>query len=142
VGRRRKAREIVLQALYEHEIGGRPWEEALGNQLGRRGPGPETESFARRLMEVTVRHREELDAEIRSVLENWDFSRVSVVDRNILRSALAELRYLPDVPAAVVINEALEIARKFSTDDSSRFINGILDRLARRDGRFESKEVS
>ncbi len=139
--RRRKAREIVLQALYEIEIAGRPWEEVLENQFERRRPGRETAEYARRLLETTVDHIEELDVEIRAVLENWDITRVSVVDKNILRAALAELRHCPDVPAAVVITEAIEVARKFSSDDSSRFINGILDRLAH-PGETETTELS
>jgi N utilization substance protein B len=64
-------------------------------------------------------------------LENWDLGRVALVDKNILRFALAELLYFADVPPAVIINEAIEIARRFSTDDAGRFVNGLLDRFAR-----------
>lgn len=121
----------MLQALYEMEIVGKSCEEVLQNQLDRRSPGEEIAAYTRRLLETTVEHLSEIDREIQGVLENWDMSRIAIVDKNILRASVAELRYFPDVPVAVVISEAIEVGKKFSTPDSTRFINGVLDKLAR-----------
>jgi len=131
VGRRRKAREVVLQALYELEFSDRPWQEVLEDQFQRRASGAETARYARSLLEITLAHREELDRLIEAALEHWDLERVSLVDRNILRLALAELIYMPEVPVRVVIDEAIEVARKYSSADAGQFVNGVLDRLAR-----------
>lgn len=131
MGRRRKAREIVLQALYEAEFSEKPWDEILDDQLERRGPAGETADHARRLFLSTMEHLNELDDRIESSLENWDLERVSLVDKNILRFALAEILYFDDVPSRVIINEAIEIAHRYSSSDAGRFINGLLDRFVR-----------
>lgn len=129
MGKRRKAREIVLQALYEAEFSDKPLEEILGEQVARREPGPETTEHARRLFFKTMENLDQLDERIKASLENWDMERVSLVDKNILRFALAEILYFDDIPSKVIINEAIEIAHRYSSFDAGRFINGLLDRF-------------
>ena len=131
MGRRRKAREIVLQALYEAEFSDGPLDAVIDRQIHQRDPNPETAEYARELFGRTVAHRDELDAMIESGLDNWEMDRVALVDKNILRFALAEVLYFPDVPSRVIINEAIEIAHRYSSADAGRFVNGLLDRLIR-----------
>ena len=131
MSRRRKAREIVLQALYEREFSELPNDEIVERLIAGREPSEETAAHARALFAATVDHLEEIDGVIAAALENWEMGRVALVDKNILRFALAELLYFADVPPAVIINEAIEIARRYSTDDAGRFVNGLLDRFAR-----------
>jgi len=78
-----------------------------------------------------VEKREELDRIIREYLENWDFERLSLIDRNILRFALAEVLYFPDVPSSVIIDEAIEIAHRYSSEDAGRLVNGLVDRAVK-----------
>jgi N utilization substance protein B len=131
MGRRRKAREIVLQALYEAEFAGDAQERVIERQIDRREPNPETAEYARQLFTRVLSHRDELDGMIESGLDNWEMDRVALVDKNILRFALAEVLYFPDVPSRVIINEAIEIAHRYSSADAGRFVNGLLDRFIR-----------
>lgn len=131
MGKRRKAREIVLQALYEAEFSDKSLEDIFGEQIARRDPGPETAEHARKLFFTTMENLGELDERIESSLENWDMKRVALVDKNILRFALAEILYFDDIPSKVIINEAIEIAHRYSSFDAGRFINGLLDRFTR-----------
>jgi N utilization substance protein B len=126
-----------LQALYESEFSDRPALQVVDEQIQRRGPSDEGAERARELFLKTVEKRDELDGVIRSFLEHWDFERVSLVDRNILRFALAEVLYFPDVPSSVIIDEAIEVAHRYSSEDAGRFINGLVDRFVkefRKDG--------
>jgi len=113
--------------LYENDVAGTAPREmfARSDQLGTTPDG--TRAFAERLVEGTLAHRDSLDALISKQADNWRLARMPVVDRNILRLALFELLHEPDTPHPVVIDEALEIAKRFSTPRSSQFINGILD---------------
>jgi N utilization substance protein B len=122
---------MVLQALYEAEFSDRSPTEIVDEQIGRRNPSDETAGHARELFLKTMEKRDDLDRIIRSVLDNWELERVSLVDRNILRFALAEVLYFPDVPSRVIIDEAIEVAHRYSSDDAGRFVNGLLDRLVR-----------
>ncbi len=137
MGKRRRAREIVLQALYESEFSDRTPQDIIDEQIGRRAPSDETADYARALFFKTVEKKDDLDRVIQSLLENWDPGRVSLVDRNILRFALAEVLYFPDVPARVIIDEAIEVAHRFSSDEAGRFVNGLVDTFVkefRKDG--------
>ncbi len=129
MSRRRKAREIVLQALYECEFSDEAPEAVLERRLADRASGAETAEYARRLFARTVAERDALDAIIRDRLEHWAMDRVALIDRNILRFALAEVLHFPDVPSRVIIDEAIEIAHQFSSEDAGRFINGLVDRF-------------
>jgi N utilization substance protein B len=127
MGKRRRARELVLQALYEAEFSDRPAAQVVDEQIERRGPSDESADRARALFLKTVEKRDDLDRIIRAFLKNWEFERVSLVDRNILRFALAEVLYFPDVPSSVIIDEAIEIAHRYSSDEAGGFINGLVD---------------
>jgi N utilization substance protein B len=86
-------------------------------------------TFTDGLIRGTLTHRDDLDAEIKKHAKNWDLHRMAVIDRNILRLATYEMRYREDIPPVVSINEAVDIAKKYSTEDSGRFVNGILDKV-------------
>ncbi len=131
MSKRRKAREIALQTLYASEISGVGWEDTFGDTIERRKPSGEAVEYARRLVFRVIESRNDLDGRISGILENWELERVSVIDRTILCIALAELLYFPRTPTKVIINEAIEVAHRFSSRDAGRFVNGILDRLAR-----------
>jgi len=122
---------MVLQALYESEFSDRSSAQVVEEQIGRRGPSEEGADRARDLFLKTVEKREELDRIIREYLENWDFERLSLIDRNILRFALAEVLYFPDVPSSVIIDEAIEIAHRYSSEDAGRLVNGLVDRAVK-----------
>jgi transcription antitermination factor NusB len=127
--KRTRARELALQALYQLDLRG---PEVLG-QVDRVLAGdtaePEVRRFARQLVDGCWAHREDLDARIATVADNWEIHRMAVVDRNILRLASYELLFLDDVPPKVAINEAIDLAKRYSTADSGAFVNGILDRI-------------
>jgi N utilization substance protein B len=123
--RRRGARKIALDVLYEHDVSGVSTSEILG----RYDPEPAHE-FAGVLVQGVVQHRAELDRLIAGYAEDWTIERMPVIDRNLLRLGTFELLYLDNVPAAVTINEAVELAKTFSTEDSGRFVNGVLGRIA------------
>jgi N utilization substance protein B len=130
VGKRRKGRELVVQACYASQLAGRPLDACVEDQLVRRQPAPETAAFARRLSGILADHQREIDVWLRRLLEHWAPERVGEVERAVLRLALAELRHCPDVPWRVVINEACELARRFGSEEAVAFVNGILDRAA------------
>ncbi len=124
---RRKSRELALQMLYQWEMSGHTPVQVLDTFFAGKPVEPAVKSFARELFEGAVREAEGLDRLVREHSEHWRLERMAVVDRNILRLALYELIHCPQTAPAVTINEALEIARRFSTADSVEFVNGILD---------------
>jgi transcription antitermination protein NusB len=126
---RRRARELAFQMLYQWDVGQHSPAHVLASFLAGQRTEAAEESFARALFEGAVEKREVLDLEIRKCAQNWRLERMAAVDRSILRLALYEMLAYPETPAAVVINEALEIARRFSARDSVDFINGILDAI-------------
>lgn len=130
MGKRRKARELALQLLYQLDL----WDEAdpsphLSEFWSRHPVDPEVRVFTEALVRGTKLHQPKIDELIGQYAEHWKLGRMAVVDRNILREGIFELLWLAEVPPKVAINEALEVAKKFSTQESSRFINGILDRV-------------
>jgi N utilization substance protein B len=140
MGSRRRGREIALQILYQLDVQeqlsdeqalGMFWrnfaataeaEGAMAADLG------EIQPFAEKLVRGVRENLTELDAQIQGASKNWRLERMARVDRNLLRLALYELKHLEDVPAKVAINEAIEIAKRYGTNESSAFVNGILDR--------------
>ncbi len=170
VGKRRMAREMALQMLFQHDLGEAPppqlftvfdrapylsetgewaWdaekdgeaEEAARPAQKKRSPAEGTRRskeveeafvYARSLVEGAVDHADEIDSLIREQADNWRLERMPAVDRNILRLAVFELLYEEDIPKLVVVDEAIELAKKFSTDQSSRFVNGLLDGLLKK----------
>jgi transcription antitermination protein NusB len=128
---RRQIREKILQALYTIELRETDIESAVGWLLTEEILGdPNAMKFFNMLMQNIKLHMEEIDQLIARHTFNWDMSRIAIIDKNILRMALAEILYCEDIPPKVSINEAIEIAKKFtSTDKSSKFVNGILDAI-------------
>jgi N utilization substance protein B len=125
---RHLARELVLQALYAGEIGDRDPGDSLESLAAESGINDKHLGFARELLTLTQRFTSEADPVIAELSENWKLERIAVIDRLILRMALTEIRHRLDTPEKVVLNEALELAKTYSTAQSHQFINGILDR--------------
>ena len=133
MGSRRKARECALQMLFAADVAEMPPDDVARSywaELGESELDETARAFATRLATGTLSNLERLDERIRSRAEHWRISRMAVVDRNILRLAVYEFLYEP-TPRTVAINEALEIARRFSTYEATQFINGILDAIKR-----------
>jgi transcription antitermination protein NusB len=129
MGSRRQAREAALQILYLIDAGRLTLEQA-GNAFWKGSTlPPRAKTFADQLAAGAAEKFRELDGFIAKYAENWDISRMAVVDRNILRLSAYELIYQPDTPVSVVIDEAVEIAKTYSTQDSGKFVNGILDKI-------------
>lgn len=127
---RRVWRQQALQALYAVVIGKRDPAEAIDEVVGERA-GAEQRTFVRELVMGTLEHASEADGIIGPLLEGWTIERLPTIDRFLLRMAAFELVERPETPKAVVINEAVELAKKFSTEDSGRFVNGVLSAIAR-----------
>jgi transcription antitermination protein NusB len=131
MGARRKARELALQALYQIDIARTTAEDALAKVLEKGSSGGEVQLFAEQLVHGTAEKREKIDRALEAVSENWSLYRMAILDRNILRLAAYEILFCDEIPAAVSINEAVEIAKRYGDDNSPAFINGILDRIAK-----------
>jgi N utilization substance protein B len=127
---RRFARELALQTLYGTDVGHREPADMLGETTARID-GTEGRQFIKDLVYGTIEFSDESDAQIAPLLEGWTLERLPTIDRIVLRMSVFELNHLPDTPAPVVINEAVELAKKFSTEDSGRFINGVLSKALR-----------
>jgi N utilization substance protein B len=127
---RRQGREAALQALYAIAVGHREPGDALTEVVGT---GTETDyrAFVKDLVTGTLDHAGEADALLGPFLEGWTIERLPTIDRLLLEMGTFELRYRPETPAAVVINEAVELAKKFSTEESNRFVNGVLSAIAK-----------
>jgi len=132
MGMRRRARELALQMLYQYELTGASSDEIQANFEEWRSAPEGVQSFAALLFEGALDHRDEIDDELGQQTAHWRLERLATVDRNILRLALFELLHHADTPPAVVIDEAIEIAKKFGAGDSARFVNGVLDGFVKR----------
>ena len=154
MGKRREARERAVQFLFQHDLNPpedleRTLNEFWNSQRAAaiaevKGPATwglplelppptaeeaETRLFADPLIRGVLEHRDAIDEQIKAHAKNWEFHRIATVDRNILRLAIYEMRYREDIPPVVSINEAVDISKKFSTQDSGKFVNGILDKI-------------
>lgn len=154
MGKRREARERAVQFLFQHDLNPPENLEAELNQFwdsqraaaleDEKGPAKwgekadlppptvaeaEMRLFADPLIKGVLQHRDAIDERIKKHCRNWDFNRIAVVDRNIMRLAIFEMLYRDDIPPVVSINEAVDVAKKFSTQDSGKFVNGILDKV-------------
>ena len=154
MGKRREARERAVQFLFQHDLNppenlDRALNEFWDTQraaaiAGEKGPATwgqpvelppptaeeaETRLFADPLIRGTLEHRDAIDEHIKKHAKNWEFHRIAAVDRNIMRLAIYEMLHRDDIPPVVSINEAVDIAKKFSTQDSGKFVNGILDKI-------------
>ncbi|MBI4379155.1 MAG: transcription antitermination factor NusB [Nitrospinae bacterium] len=134
--KRRRARELCLRILYQLDIQRRSTQKFnLKSQMEdfwKSNPAPsDIQSFATQLSTGTYKHIKEIDSIIERFCENWSLNRISVVDKNIMRCAVYEMLYENDIPPNVTINEAIEIAKKYGSEDSGQFVNGVLDRIKR-----------
>jgi N utilization substance protein B len=129
MGVRRDAREAAVQYLYQREMQGDQSDQALEEFYEMRGLSPSGKRFCDELLQGWMQHREEIDEVIAKNARNFEFNRLSAVDRNVLRIACHEILFRSDIPAPVAINEAIEIAKKYSTEDSGKFVNGVLDNI-------------
>ena len=129
MGRRRKARELALQCLYELESPGKEPDRVLDDQAARRRSAPASEEYARRLVAWTREEAAATDAAVAERVEHWEPERLSLIVRLVLRLCLAEGRHAPEVPTRVILDEAVELARKYDGDEAARFVNGVLEPL-------------
>jgi N utilization substance protein B len=125
-GARHKAREIALQVLYEIDAVGHNSAEAISHIFPKAGISEDIVSFIRILVDGVIDNREQLDQNIREFAPAWPLDQISIVDRNILRLAIFEILHDDKIPVKVAINEAVELAKTFGSNNSSRFINGVL----------------
>lgn len=134
MGKRRAGRELALKMLFQIDVAKRPLEEVL--QVTREQfNGPQnTWDFAEQLVRAVIEHQKDIDETITKFASGWTLDRMASVDRNLLRIALCEMLYLEDIPYSVSINEAVELAKVYSTGESGKFVNGILGNFARESG--------
>jgi transcription antitermination factor NusB len=132
VRKRSRARELALQILYQVDLRGPEIVRDIEEMLSRERRDPEVVAYALGLVDGTVERREDIDRRIADTAEHWDLPRMAVIDRNIIRMATFELLVdEEDAPPKVVLNEAIEMGKRYSTAQSGAFINGILDRIFR-----------
>ena len=126
VGTRRKSRELTLQILYEIDSSGHGTEEVLNHVLAQERLSGENAGFTRELVMGVIQNKEKIDQNIQGFATAWPLAQIPVIDRNILRLAIFEILLDNKVPTKVAINEAVELAKIFGSDNSSRFVNGVL----------------
>ena len=129
MGKRRRARECAVQMLFQIDLSGVEPAEVYTQFWEAHDMEADVRTFSQELVDGVYAERDSLDARIAKAAQRWRLERMAVVDRNILRMALYEMNLSPQTPTAVVIDEAIEVARRFGTDDSARFVNGVLDAL-------------
>ncbi len=136
--KRRRAREYALQLLFQIDLTGNDLSEELLQEFweGIIEDDDEVKNFTYNIVNGTTENIAKIDEIIKKAAEHWSISRMAVIDRNILRAATYELFFSPDIPPSVAINEAIEISKKYSTEDSSSFINGILDKIQKSKDRY------
>jgi N utilization substance protein B len=132
MGARRKARELALQMLYQRDLSGNSADAIIGTFEDLQKSKANTREFATRIFRGTLDHLGQIDEMIVAQADNWRLERMAVVDRNIIRMSVYEFLHEEDTPKLVIIDEAIEIAKKFGTQKSSQFINGILDGILKR----------
>lgn len=128
-GKRRVGREAAIQFLYSNELNDETTPEQIDAFWELRPLRPDARVFAKELVIGVLEHREAIDAALTEKLENYRLERLAAVDRNILRLAIYEIMFREDVPNPVVINEAIEISKRFASTESSSFVNGLLDSI-------------
>ena len=126
---RRVGREAVLQGLYALEISGEERSKILNDILGRRDYDSKMKNFITTLFDSSIDHKNWCEEQIKSRLNNWEFDRVALLNRLLLILAISEIHFIEDVPPKVSISEAIEIAKLYSTEESSSFVNGVLDNV-------------
>ena len=139
MGKRHTARRLAMQALFEHSISKLPCQEILKQSVLDSPASLPAKQFAEELARILDLHLEEIDAEIRLVLKEWDFNRLANVDRSIIQLAVCEMMYSKE-PPPVVIDEAVELAKEFGEGESPQFVNGVLGAVYR--GRYNPEKVT
>ncbi len=133
--KRTRSREFALQILYEKDIAGAPTEDVIADfwngSTEEEKNEPEIREYTEKLVRGVSEKSASIDATIERFAENWEIDRMACVDRNILRLATYEMIFIQEIPVKVAINEAVEIAKRYGEIDSSKFVNGILDRIAK-----------
>jgi len=139
MGIRRRSRELAMQALFYMDINNNSSQEMIERFCENFSHPPKTRAFFLKLVNGVIAARPEIDALIERFSKNWQISRMSFVDRNVIRIAVYEMLFCPDIPSKVTINEAVDVGKKFGSEESGAFINGIIDsiRIA-----IEKKEIS
>jgi len=132
MGHRRKARESALQILFQLEFSSDNYEEVIKEYWKGKKASAKTKNYANWLVRGVISAKEKIDNIIEESSKNWRLSRMATVDRNIIRIATFELLSEQDIPSPIIINEAIEIAKKYGTEDSGQFVNGILDTIKRK----------
>jgi len=129
MGVRREGREAAIQFLYQRDLGGGAGAADLQDFYAFRGLSPAARRFCEGLVSGLLERTEAIDAALREHTQNYELERLSAVDRNILRLAVHEMLHCDDIPPVVSINEAIDIAKKYGTEESGRFVNGVLDKI-------------
>lgn len=132
MGARRKARELALQMLFQYDMSANAPDQIIETFEELQKSKPNTREFATKLFRGTIDHMPRIDGMIQDQAENWRLSRMAAVDRNIIRMSVYEFLHESETPKLVIIDEAIEIAKKYGTQKSSQFINGILDGILKR----------
>ena len=132
MGARRKARELALQMLFQHDMSGNGADQIIETFEELQKSKTNTQEFAKKIFRGTVENMTDIDEKIQNQAENWRLSRMAAVDRNIIRMSVYEFLHENDTPKLVIIDEAIEIAKRFGTQKSPQFINGILDGILKR----------
>jgi transcription antitermination protein NusB len=132
MGTRRKSRELVMQMLFQGDLGKQSPEQVVKLFWpSREAVDDETRGFAEDIYRIATTRGDEIEKLIEAHAQNWRIERMAVVDRNLLRAAVAEMLGYPNTPAAIIINESLEIGRRYAAPESIHFLNGVLDAIAR-----------
>ena len=131
MGRRREGREAAIQFLFARDLQGESKPGEAEDFWSLHSAKTSTRAFAENLINGVLTHQTQIDSSITKLLENFSFERLAAVDRNVLRVASYELLFCPEVPAPVILNEAIDIAKALSAGESGSFVNGVLDKLAR-----------
>ena len=129
MGARREGREAAVQFLYQRDLNAGSNAETVDEFWELRPASKRVREFGMAIAEGVLAHQADIDERIRQAASNYDLHRIAAVDRNILRIAIFEMLFCPDVPPVVSINEAIEIAKRFGSEESGRFVNGVLDRI-------------
>jgi N utilization substance protein B len=131
MGKRRKARELVLKSLYSYEITSNEPNSIMSDLLSESNLDPPSRLFASQLFQKVLENIKSIDNMIKECVKNWDINRLAIIDKNVIRMGISELLFFSDIPQKVSIDEAIELAKKYGSEDSGSFVNGILDHIAK-----------
>jgi N utilization substance protein B len=131
MGKRRKARELVLKSLYSYEITNTEPKSIMSDLLSKSTLDSPSQLFASQLFQKVLENIKSIDNMIRECVKNWDINRLAIIDKNVIRMGISELLFFSDIPQKVSIDEAIELAKKYGSEDSGSFVNGILDHIAK-----------